>query len=160
MMSQEEEIKEQHPPAAPQPKKKFGLSLEMETELKTIPFPTLFQGNGSLYMVDRITDTNKLAQHNVWFAIREGAQLFEYELGVWDGEDALTAGPLNTQTHISASPYENSVFWASFDHVTDEFTAWVFRFSGDGFIFPLRTVLSRCMFEASRKEEMAKAVQE
>ncbi len=43
----------------------------MEPELKNLAFPTLFQGPGSLYWVDRETDTNKLAQHNVWFAVIE-----------------------------------------------------------------------------------------
>lgn len=137
-MSQEEEYKEKPP------QKKFGLSLEMENELKSLPFPTLFQGEGSLFMIDRESDSYKLAQHNVWFVVKETTSPFEFELGVWDGEEALTCGPLTTQTHIQVSPYENSAFWASWDHVTDQYTAWVFRFAGEGYIFPLKTVLSRC----------------
>ena len=50
IMSQDEEYKEK--PS----QKKFGLSLEMEPDLRNLSFPTLFQGSGSLYMIDRMTD--------------------------------------------------------------------------------------------------------
>ena len=38
-----------------------GLSLAMEPELKALPFQTLFQGPGSLYMIDQRTDEQRLA---------------------------------------------------------------------------------------------------
>ncbi len=79
---------------------------------------------------------------------------------MWDGEDVITVGPLHDQTHVAVSPYENSVFWATYNAEIDEFRAWVFRFSGEGFIFPLKTVLGRCQFESRRKEELEKAVKE
>lgn len=90
----------------------------------------------------------------------EGEAAFTFNLGVWDGDAALTTGPLNAQSHIAVSPYENSVFWATFDITSDSFNAWIFRFSGEGFIFPLKTMLTRCQFEAKRREALENAVKD